>query len=53
MAELQYSVYVAPSKLAVSDDLPPGEDRRMGSPRLGAGPGPRLAHITLLARAVN
>jgi hypothetical protein len=31
MAELRYSVYVAPSKL-VSDDLPPGEDRRMWSP---------------------
>ena len=32
MTELKYSVYVAPSKLAVSDDLPPGEDRRMWSP---------------------
>ena len=32
MAELKYSVYVAPSKPAVSDDLPPGEDRRMWSP---------------------
>jgi hypothetical protein len=31
MAELKYSVYVATSKLAVSD-LPPGEDRRMWSP---------------------
>jgi glyoxylase-like metal-dependent hydrolase (beta-lactamase superfamily II) len=32
MAELQYSVYVAPSKLAVSDDFPPGEERQMRSP---------------------
>jgi glyoxylase-like metal-dependent hydrolase (beta-lactamase superfamily II) len=32
MTELKYSVYVAPSKQAVSDDLPPGEDRRMWSP---------------------
>jgi glyoxylase-like metal-dependent hydrolase (beta-lactamase superfamily II) len=32
MAELDYSVYVAPSKLAVSDDVPPGEDRRLWSP---------------------
>jgi glyoxylase-like metal-dependent hydrolase (beta-lactamase superfamily II) len=32
MAELEYSVYVAPSKPAVSDDLPPGEARRMWSP---------------------
>jgi len=32
MAQLSYSVYVAPSKPAVSDDLPPGEDRRMWSP---------------------
>ncbi|MFF2522023.1 MBL fold metallo-hydrolase [Streptomyces liangshanensis] len=32
MADLEYSVYVAPEKLAVSDDLPPGEDRRMWSP---------------------
>ena len=32
MAALKYSVYVAPSKQAVSDDLPPGEDRRMWSP---------------------
>lgn len=32
MEALKYSVYVAPSKLAVSDDLPPGEDRRMWSP---------------------
>jgi glyoxylase-like metal-dependent hydrolase (beta-lactamase superfamily II) len=32
MAALKYSVYVAPSKPAVSDDLPPGEDRRMWSP---------------------
>ena len=24
MAALEYAVYVAPSKLAVSDDLPPG-----------------------------
>ena len=31
MAALTYSVYVAPPKL-VSDDLPPGEDRRMWSP---------------------
>ena len=32
MTELKYSVYEAPSKRAVSDDLPPGEDRRMWSP---------------------
>jgi glyoxylase-like metal-dependent hydrolase (beta-lactamase superfamily II) len=32
MATLQYSVHVAPSKPAVSDDLPPGETRRMWSP---------------------
>ena len=32
MVALKYSVYVAPSKPAVSDDLPPGEDRRMWSP---------------------
>src|SRR5262249_55667685 len=30
--ELEYSVYVAPSKPVVSDDLPPGESRRMWSP---------------------
>jgi len=29
---LAYSVHVAPSKPAVSDDLPPGEDRRLWSP---------------------
>lgn len=32
MTALAYSVYVAPSKPAVSDDLPPGEARRMWSP---------------------
>lgn len=32
MTDLKYAVYVAPSKPAVSDDLPPGEDRRMWSP---------------------
>jgi glyoxylase-like metal-dependent hydrolase (beta-lactamase superfamily II) len=32
MSGLAYSVYVAPSKPAVSDDLPPGEDQRMWSP---------------------
>lgn len=32
MAALRYSVYVTPSKPAVSDDLPPGEERRMWSP---------------------
>ncbi|MBP2706133.1 MBL fold metallo-hydrolase [Microbispora sp. RL4-1S] len=32
MADLNYSVYVAPSKPVVSDDLPPGEARRMWSP---------------------
>lgn len=32
MAKLEYSVYVAPSKLVVSDDFPPGEDREMWSP---------------------
>jgi hypothetical protein len=29
---LEYSVYVAPSKPAVSDDLSPGEARRMWPP---------------------
>ncbi|MGW1726710.1 MBL fold metallo-hydrolase [Streptomyces sp. NPDC002306] len=32
MAELEYSVFIAPSKPVVSDDVPPGEDRRMWSP---------------------
>jgi glyoxylase-like metal-dependent hydrolase (beta-lactamase superfamily II) len=32
MTKLGYSVYVAPSKQAVSDDLPPGEARRLWSP---------------------
>jgi glyoxylase-like metal-dependent hydrolase (beta-lactamase superfamily II) len=32
MARLEYSVHVAPPKLAVSDDFPPGEDREMWSP---------------------
>src|SRR4051812_41354943 len=32
MTTLQYTVHVAPAKPAVSDDLPPGEDRRMWSP---------------------
>jgi glyoxylase-like metal-dependent hydrolase (beta-lactamase superfamily II) len=32
MSKLDYSVYVTPSKPAVSDDLPPGEARRMWSP---------------------
>jgi glyoxylase-like metal-dependent hydrolase (beta-lactamase superfamily II) len=32
MTVLEYSVYVTPSKPAVSDDLPPGEARRMWSP---------------------
>jgi glyoxylase-like metal-dependent hydrolase (beta-lactamase superfamily II) len=32
MTTLEYSVYVTPSKPAVSDDLPPGEARRMWSP---------------------
>src|SRR5437764_1156616 len=32
MTALEYSVYVAPSKPAVSDDLPPGESRRLWSP---------------------
>jgi glyoxylase-like metal-dependent hydrolase (beta-lactamase superfamily II) len=32
MAGLDYSVYVAPPKPAVSEDLPPGEKRRMWSP---------------------
>jgi glyoxylase-like metal-dependent hydrolase (beta-lactamase superfamily II) len=32
MTKLEYSVYVTPSKVAVSDDLPPGEDRRLWSP---------------------
>ena len=32
MATLSYTVHVAPPKPAVSDDLPPGEARRMWSP---------------------
>jgi len=32
MTTLDYAVYVAPSKPAVSDDLPPGEARRLWSP---------------------
>jgi glyoxylase-like metal-dependent hydrolase (beta-lactamase superfamily II) len=32
MTVLRYAVHVAPSKVAVSDDLPPGEERRMWSP---------------------
>ncbi|TDW93604.1 glyoxylase-like metal-dependent hydrolase (beta-lactamase superfamily II) [Kribbella pratensis] len=32
MTNLKYSTYVAPSKPAVSNDLPPGELRRMWSP---------------------
>jgi glyoxylase-like metal-dependent hydrolase (beta-lactamase superfamily II) len=32
MAQLDYSVYVAPPKPVVSDDVPPGEGRRMWSP---------------------
>jgi glyoxylase-like metal-dependent hydrolase (beta-lactamase superfamily II) len=32
MTTLDYTVHVAPSKPAVSDDLPPGEARRMWSP---------------------
>jgi glyoxylase-like metal-dependent hydrolase (beta-lactamase superfamily II) len=32
MTQLRYSVHVAPPKPAVSDDLPPGEPRRMWSP---------------------
>ena len=29
MTELQYSVHVTPSKPTLSDDFPPGEDRRV------------------------
>jgi hypothetical protein len=32
MTGLQYLVYMEPSKSAVSDGLPPGEDRRVWSP---------------------
>ncbi|HZO25439.1 MAG TPA: MBL fold metallo-hydrolase [Chloroflexota bacterium] len=32
MTDLDYAVYVAPPKVAVSEDLPLGEHRRMGSP---------------------
>jgi glyoxylase-like metal-dependent hydrolase (beta-lactamase superfamily II) len=32
MAELEYSLHVAPSKPVVSDDLPPGESQRLWSP---------------------
>ena len=38
MAQLKYPVYVAPSKLAVSGDLPPGEDRRADMKRGQAEP---------------
>jgi len=30
--DLDYAVYMAPPKVAVSDNLPPGEHRRMWSP---------------------
>ena len=33
MAQSKYPAYAAPSKLAVSDDLPPAEDRRTGMKR--------------------
>src|SRR6516165_804958 len=33
MAQSKYPAYAAPSKLAVSDDLPPAEDRRTGLKR--------------------
>jgi glyoxylase-like metal-dependent hydrolase (beta-lactamase superfamily II) len=32
MARIEYSVYVAPAKDVVTDDLPPGADRRVWSP---------------------
>jgi hypothetical protein len=32
MTDLDYAVYVAPPKVAVSDDPPPGEHRRRWSP---------------------
>ena len=38
MAQLKHSVYVAPSKLAVPGDLPPGEDRRTAMKRGQAEP---------------
>jgi DNA-binding transcriptional LysR family regulator len=38
MAALKYPVYMAPSKLAVSGDLPPGRDRRTGRKRGYAEP---------------
>jgi len=38
MAQLQYPVYVAPSKLAVSGDVPPGEDRGTATGRGQAKP---------------
>jgi DNA-binding transcriptional LysR family regulator len=38
MAQLKYSVYATPSKLAVSGDLPPGEDRRAHTKRGQAEP---------------
>ena len=38
MAQVKYAGYAAPSRLAVSDDLPPGEDRRTGMKRGQAEP---------------
>ena len=38
MAQSKYSVYATPSKLAVSGDLSPGEDRRADMKRGQAGP---------------
>jgi DNA-binding transcriptional LysR family regulator len=38
MAQLKHSVYAAPSDLAVSGDLPPGEDRRTAMKRGQAEP---------------
>src|SRR5215813_4051922 len=41
MAQLKYSVYATPSKLAVSGDLSPGEDRRADMKRGQAEPAGR------------
>ena len=38
MMQLKHSVYVAPSKLAVPGDIPPGEDRRTAMKRGQAEP---------------
>ena len=40
MAQVKYAGHVAPSRLTVSDDLPPGKDRRTGMKRRAEPAGP-------------